>query len=112
MAFDPGQDDPELLRTVVMLIRTVAIAASTRTGATEMATAEEKISEALAQLAKIDGVKKLAVSIQNSAVKIDSECTGPNSGIRRLLDQAMAALAGGGVAAPAARRADLEEGAA
>jgi len=112
MAFDPGQDDPELLRTVVMLLRTVAIAASTRTGATEMATAEEKISEALAQLAKIDGVKKLAGSIQNSAVKIDSECTGLSSGIRRLLDQAMAALAGSGAAAPAARAADLEEGAA
>ncbi len=112
MAFDPGQDDPELLRTVVMLLRTVAIAASARTGATEMATAEEKISEALAQLAKIGGVKKLAGSIQNSAVKIDSECTGLSSGIRRLLDQAMAALAGSGVAAPAARAADLEEGAA
>jgi len=112
MAFDPGQDDPELLRTVVMLLRTVAIAASTRTGATEMATAEEKISEALAQLAKIDGVKKLAGSIQNSAVKIDSECTGLSSGIRRLLDQAMAALAGSGAAAPAARTTDLEEGAA
>jgi len=63
MAIDPGQDDPELLRTVVMLPRAVAIAASKRTGATEMATAEGKISEALAQLAaKIDGVKKQVTS--------------------------------------------------
>ncbi len=112
MAFDPEQDDPELLRTVVMLLRTVAIAASARTGATEIATAEEKITEALAQLAKIDGVKKLAGSIQQSALKIDSECTGLNAAIRRLLDQALGALAGTADTAQLASAATLDEGAA
>jgi hypothetical protein len=73
LAFDPSNDDPELLRTVVILLRTSSLTASSRTGTTEIATAEEKITEALAQLAKIDGVKKLAGSIQQNAQKIDSE---------------------------------------
>jgi hypothetical protein len=94
MAFDPETDDPDLLRTVVMLLRTAAITASARKGAHEIATAEEKINEALTQLEKIDSVKKLAGTIQKSATKIDGECTSLNSGIRRLLDQALAALAG------------------
>jgi hypothetical protein len=98
MAFDPENDDPDLLRTVVMLLRTTAVAASSRRGAHQIATAEEKISEALAQLAKIDSVKKLADAIQKNATKIDGECTNLNSGIRRLLDQALAALTGTGAA--------------
>ena len=89
MAFDPETDYSDLLRTVVMLLRTTAIAASSRRGAHQIATAEEKINEALAQLAKIDSVKKLADAIQKNATKIDGECTGLNSGIRRLLDQAL-----------------------
>jgi hypothetical protein len=94
MAFDPENDDPDLLRTVVMLLRTTAVTASARKGAHQVATAEEKINEAVTQLAKIDSVKKLADAIQKSATKIDGECTSLNSGIRRLLDQALAALAG------------------
>lgn len=94
LAFDPASDDPELLRTVVQLLRTTAIAASTRTGASEIATATEKITEAVSQLGRIDAVKKLSGSIQKSATKIDGECTTLNAGIRRLLDQALAALAG------------------
>jgi hypothetical protein len=81
-----------------MLLRTTAVAASSRRGAHQIATAEEKISEALAQLAKIDSVKKLADAIQKNATKIDGECTNLNSGIRRLLDQALAALTGTGAA--------------
>jgi hypothetical protein len=94
LAFDPDSDEPELLRTVLMLLRTVAITASTRKGAHEIATAEEKINEALGQLTKIDAVKKLAGTIEKNASKIDSECAGLNSGIRRLLDEALVALAG------------------
>lgn len=94
MAFDPQIDDPDLLRTVVMLVRTVAITASVRKGAEQIATAEEKINEAMAQLAKIDSVKKLAGAIQKNATKIDGECTSLGAGVRRLLDQALDALAG------------------
>jgi hypothetical protein len=112
MAFDPENDDPDLLRTVVMLMRTAALTASARTGATEIATAEEKVSEALTQLTKIDAVKSLAGSIQKNAAKIESECTSLNSGIRRLLDQALVALAGADSAAEMAPIESARDGAA
>jgi len=86
---------------------TVAIAASIRTGDSEIATAEERIGEALKQLEKIDTIKKAADTIQKSASKIESECTAISTAIRRLLDQAIVALTGitssspGGAAGPA-----------
>ncbi len=95
IAFDAAQDDPEILRTVVLLLRTVAIAAAVRTGDAEIDTAEEKIVEAIEQLEKLDTVKKVAGSIQKGAAKIESECTSLSTGIRRLLDQALVALVGG-----------------
>jgi len=93
IAFRPDEDDPEVLRTVVMLLRTVALAALVRTGAAEVATAEERIADAVAQLEKLDAVKKLASGIQKSAIKIESETTGIPTSVQRLLDQAMVALA-------------------
>ncbi|BBZ38607.1 hypothetical protein MCNS_16700 [Mycobacterium conspicuum] len=92
LAFDPGSDDPELVRTAVMLLRTAAIAAATRKGAHQIATAEEKIAEAIAQLEKLDDVKKTASSIQKNATKIENSCTTINSGIQRLLGDALTAL--------------------
>jgi hypothetical protein len=74
LAFDPENDDPDLLRTVVMFLRTVAITTSARKGSHQVATAEEKIREALTQLVKIDSVKKLSAAIQKSASRIDGEC--------------------------------------
>jgi hypothetical protein len=94
LAFDPGNDSPDLLRTVIMLLRTTALATASRKGVHEVATAEEKIAEALSQLVKIDSVKKLSATIQKYATKIDSECTALNSVVRRLLDEALVALAG------------------
>lgn len=94
MAFDPEVDDPNLLRTVIMLLRTTAIAASARRGAEEMATAEEKVTEAIALLAKIDTIQKTAGLIHKSASKISNECETFTSAIERLLSQALAALAG------------------
>ncbi len=94
VAFDPDVDDAEVLRTVTLLLRTVAIAASARTGEAEIDTAEEKISQAIAHLEKIDVIKKTAGSIQKGATKIESECTSITTSIRRLLDQALVSLAG------------------
>ncbi|UXN21169.1 Fis family transcriptional regulator [Curtobacterium flaccumfaciens] len=94
IAFDPNSDDTEVLRTVALLLRTVAIAAAARTGEAEVGTAEEKIGEAVAHLEKIDSIKKTAGSIQKGAAKIESECTSITTAIRRLLDQALVALAG------------------
>lgn len=92
LAFDPEADDPELVRTILMVLRTAAVAAASRHGAQQLATAEEKIAEAVVQLDKIDDVKKTAGSIHKSAVKIESTCTGIYSGIQRLLADALAAL--------------------
>ncbi|OBG13668.1 Fis family transcriptional regulator [Mycolicibacterium celeriflavum] len=92
LAFDPETDDPELVRTAVMLLRTSVLAAVSRSGSHQIATAEEKVNEALAQLAKLDEVKKAAGSIQKNATKIESSCTVINSGIHRLLSDALAAL--------------------
>lgn len=113
LSFDPDEDDPELLRTVVMLLRTMAIAAAVRTGTAEIATAEEKIAEALVHLDTIDEVKRLAGVVQKSATKIDSECTAFSTAIHRLLDQALVALRGTTDAAPTrAAGGDVEPGAA
>lgn len=92
LAFDPATDDPELVRTILMVLRTAALATASRHGAQQLATAEEKITEAVVQLDKIDDVKKIAGSIQKNAVKIEGACTGIISGIQRLLADALAAL--------------------
>jgi hypothetical protein len=94
LAFDPDHDDPDLLRTVVMLLRTSALTTSSRRGAEQIATAEEKITEAVAHIAKIDSIKKIAGTVQQSAAKIDGECVKLSGDIRRLLDDALIALAG------------------
>lgn len=100
LAFDPDKDSPDLLRTVIMLLRTTAIATASRKGVHQVATAEEKIAEALNHLVKIDSVKKLSATIQKSATKIDSECTALHSAVRRLLDEALVALAGAHATGP------------
>jgi hypothetical protein len=87
MAFDPETDDPNLLRTAVLLLRTVALAATTRRGADHIASAEEKITEAVTQLEKLEEIKKIAGSIQKNAGKVESTCTGMNSSIQRLLTE-------------------------
>jgi hypothetical protein len=112
MAFDPEHDDPELLRTVVMLLRTTALAAAARTGDSEIATAEEKISEALELLDKLDGIKKLAGAVQKNASTIESQCDTLNAGTRRLLDRALEALTGATVGEAATQRSTTFDGAA
>ncbi len=112
MAFDPDSDDSELLRTVVMLLRTVAITATVRTGAAEVATAEEKIADALGQLEKIDSIKTAANAIQKNATKIDSESTGIRAATQRLLDEALVALAGATATSEPTRSGEGEAGAA
>jgi hypothetical protein len=96
MAFDPTTDDANLLRTVVLLLRTSAMAVTARSGADEIATAEDKVNEALLLLDKIDVIQKTAGSIRKSADKIDTECDSFTTAIQRLLSQALGALAGTG----------------
>lgn len=108
LAFDPDTDDRDLLRTVLMLLRVAAISANGRTGAPELATAEEKVTEAIAQLDRIDAIKKSAGMIQKHALSIEGLCGGITTDIRRLLDAAQVALRGAaGAGSAAAEVADL-----
>lgn len=96
LAFDPDTDNPDLLRTVVQLLRISAQAASMRDDAAEVRTAEEKLDEALTLLTQIDTISKLAGQIRQNATKIDTEADGVKGKLTRLLSQARAALAGAG----------------
>lgn len=98
MAFNPDDDDPELLATAVLLLRAAALAAATRTGQHEIATAEEKITEAIAELTRIDDIKALAAKIHRNATEIDAKCRSSYTSIRRVLGEALNAL--GSVASP------------
>ncbi|MQA77056.1 MAG: Fis family transcriptional regulator [Streptosporangiales bacterium] len=99
LAFDPLVDDPDLLRTVVQLLRTSAIAAASRSDAGEILTAQEKIGEAIALLPQIDGIKKTAGTIRQNADKIEQNCEAVRTAVNRLLNQAQTALTGAGEAA-------------
>lgn len=112
LAFDPDNDNPDLLRTVVMLLRTTALATTSRKGVHEVATAEEKIAEAVVQLEKIDAIKKESATIQRSATRIDNGCTALNSAVRRLLGEAIDALAGAHSTGPELVSATKSHGAA
>jgi hypothetical protein len=92
VAFDPEHDEPELLRTVVQLLRASALAAGARSGTAEVTTATEHIAAATAQLSVIDNIKKAASGIQRSGLAIEGDCAKVTTGIQRSLDLALAAL--------------------
>lgn len=92
LAYDPEHDRPDLLRTVVQLVRLAAVAAQ-RDHTGEIRTAEEKIQEALATLSKIDTIEKTAGLIAKSASTISGEADALRTEVTRLLKQAGAALA-------------------
>ncbi|MGH3976307.1 MAG: hypothetical protein ACRDS9_23740 [Pseudonocardiaceae bacterium] len=92
MAFDPGTDDPELLRTVIQLLRLSALTASNRADRDGIHTAEEKIAEALGMLGKIDDIKKVAGTLRQHAGKIEQQSDDVRTALARLLGQTQAAL--------------------
>lgn len=92
MAFDPVTDDPDLLRTVVQVLRISALAASSRQDHDEIQTADEKITEAISLLSKIDDIKKTAGTLRQSAGKIEQQSDDVRTALGRLLAQAQAAL--------------------
>ncbi|MCP2289355.1 Fis family transcriptional regulator [Nocardia amikacinitolerans] len=96
LAFDPETDDPDLLRIVLQLLRTGALAAISRSDAAQITTAEEKINEALGQLRGIDSIKKSASGIYKQAQSIENQCNTISSGIERLLTAALTALTAAG----------------
>lgn len=98
MAFDPAVDDPELVRTVVLLLRAAAITAAVGAGSgdAEIAAANERIAAAIEHLERLDDIRKSAGTITKQVTSIESSCTLIGTSIRRLLDEALAALAGAG----------------
>lgn len=98
VAFDPATDDTELLRTVILLMRTVALTSSGRSGAEEVVTANEHIREALHVLGELDDAKRSASAITGHVEKIEKSVIRSMTVIQRELHGALTALTG---AAPA-----------
>lgn len=94
IAFDPAADEPDLLRTVVQLMRTSAIAASARRDVEGLETAEENIHSALELVQRVNAIRKASGSIRKSADTIDKECNTVETGVKRHLSQALDALHG------------------
>jgi hypothetical protein len=93
MAFDPQNDEPDLLRTVIQLLRISALAANSRHDADGIRTADEKIGEAIALLTRIDDIKKVAGTMRQSATKVELTADEVRTALARVLGQAQSALA-------------------
>lgn len=94
VAFDPTCENADLLRTVVQLVRTAAIAASSRRDVEGLETAEESIQAAIGLLEGINRIRKASGSVRKSADSIDKECNTVQTGITRHLGVALDALSG------------------
>lgn len=92
MVFDPQNDEPDLLRTVIQLLRVSAMAADSRQDAEGIRTADEKIAEAIALLSRIDDIKKVAGTMRQSATKVELTSDEVRTALSRVLGQAQSAL--------------------
>jgi hypothetical protein len=95
MAFDPETDDVDRLRTAVQLLRLMAQAAARDTAGGEVRIAEEKLSEALITLGRIEKITKTAGSVRQHANTIETESEKLRGELTRLLTQARIALGTG-----------------
>lgn len=95
----PATDDPELLRTVIQLLRLSALAAADFKDRNGIHTADARIAEALGMLGKIDDIKKVAGSLRQNAGKIEQQSDDVRTALTHLLSQAQAALSGAAEAA-------------
>jgi hypothetical protein len=93
MAFDPETGDPELLRTVVQLLRIAAVAATSRVGNIGVRTADEKLNEALSTIERFDKIQRSANLIRQHANTIDVEAGSLQDLLQRILTEARTALA-------------------
>lgn len=93
LAYAPG-DDPAILRATVQLVELVALAAVSRSTTTDLAIAEQRITEAVATLQKIATIRSDAGSIRKSADRIDRDAESLDTALRRLLDQTKSAIQG------------------
>jgi hypothetical protein len=94
MAFNPETDDVHLLRCVVQLLRTAALAAAARVDDGEVSIADERIAAAVQTLERIGKIRKCAGQVKASATSIENEAETLLTELNRLLTQARTALAG------------------
>lgn len=94
MVFDPEQDDPHLLRSVVQVLRLSALAAATRVDSGELETADEALIAALETLDRIGKIRSCADQVRRHASTIGVEAESLLTELNRLLAQARTALAG------------------
>lgn len=92
IAFDPATESPDLLRTVLQLLRLAALAAASGQQAGDVRIAEEKITAALGVLARIDDITKSVGLIQRHATSIGGQSEALHAELSRLLTQARSAL--------------------
>ncbi|MGH4007810.1 MAG: hypothetical protein ACRDTH_06555 [Pseudonocardiaceae bacterium] len=92
LVLTPATDDPELLRTVIQLLRISALTASSREDRDGIHTADEKITDALGMLGKIDDIKKVAGTLRQNTGKIEQQSDDLRTALTRLLSQAQSAL--------------------
>jgi hypothetical protein len=92
MAFDPETDSVDLLRTVLQLLRLGALTTAHDEQAGEVRIAEEKITEAIGVLDRIDKVTKSVGLIRQHAATIGDQSEALRTELSRLLTQARAAL--------------------
>ncbi|MDN5796951.1 MAG: hypothetical protein L0H79_14495 [Intrasporangium sp.] len=94
IAFDPSIESPDLLRTAVQLMRTSAVAASSRRDVEGLETAEENIAAAIGLMERINAIRRASGSVRRGADTIDKECNTVQSGVERHLGKALDALHG------------------
>lgn len=92
VAFDPEQDDPALLRSVILLLRSQACLAVARSSGAQARTAEEKLAEAAELLEKLPDLQRIATTTRSNADKIVNGLGSLHTTLARLLADAMTAL--------------------
>lgn len=96
LAFDPDVDDVEVLRTVVLLMKTGALATSGQFDSARVAEANGGIREAMSLIEGLDEAKKSAAAIRGHVDKIEFSVNKAAAGVQRELQRALNALSGPG----------------
>jgi len=92
IAISDDHDSTELLRSVCILLRSQALASIRTESSDGLATARERLAEALELLPKIEAIRKSAGTIRTSASHIDVASDSLRTALNRLLTQAQTAL--------------------
>lgn len=92
VAFDPEVDDPALLHSVILLLRSQACLAVARTSGAQARTAEEKLTEATDLLEKLLDLQRVGTTTRSNADKIVNGLGTLHAALARLLAEAMTAL--------------------